>query len=62
MASTKTISFTFEKETKNTLRFTEDVPTSLDTPAIGTLYVQKQTLKDLGYQSGQKLQVSLEAK
>jgi hypothetical protein len=57
----KEISFTFEKETKNTLRFTEDVASNLDTPAIGTLYVQKGTLKELGYKDGSKLHVTLES-
>jgi hypothetical protein len=58
----KELSFTFEKATKNTLRFTEDVASDLGTPAIGTLYVQKAVLKELDYKDGQKLHVSLEAK
>ena len=36
------ITFTLERETKNTIRYTEDV--NGKPPAIGTLYVQKWLL------------------
>ena len=39
--------FYFEKETKNTIRFQEDV--SDGAPVIGSLYVQKDYLDDIGY-------------
>jgi hypothetical protein len=38
----QTITFTLERETKNTLRYAED--SSGKPPAIGTLYVQKWLL------------------
>ncbi|HEV2122949.1 MAG TPA: hypothetical protein VGW38_09260 [Chloroflexota bacterium] len=41
------ISFTREKDTKNTVRFSEVVPDD-DSPIVGTLYVQKHALKALG--------------
>ena len=36
----KTVKFTIEKETKNTVKFNE-VPVEGQPPIIGTLYVQK---------------------
>lgn len=56
------VEFTKEKVTKNTIRFTEVLPTELDTPKIGSLYVQKGTLKDLGWQDGMNLVVELTVK
>jgi hypothetical protein len=38
----QTLTFTRERETKNTIRYSEDVNGT--TPAIGTLYVQKWLL------------------
>jgi hypothetical protein len=40
----QTLTFTLERETKNTIRYSEDV--SGKPPAIGTLYVQKWLLGD----------------
>lgn len=55
----KAIRFEQEKVTKNTVRFTE-VADGMDTAAIGTLYVQKHVLKELGYQEGQQIIITLE--
>lgn len=55
----KTIRFKQEKVTKNTVRFTE-VIADMDTPVIGTLYVQKYALKEIGYKEGQPLKVTME--
>jgi hypothetical protein len=35
------LTMTFEKATKNTFRFMENIKDSTSTPVIGTLYVQK---------------------
>jgi hypothetical protein len=40
----QTLTFTLERETKNTIRYAEDA--DADPPAIGTLYVQKWVLGD----------------
>ncbi|MBI4025334.1 MAG: hypothetical protein HY360_10170 [Verrucomicrobia bacterium] len=40
MKTTKTLVFTKEKETKNTIRFTEQIEQG-SPPVIGTLYLQK---------------------
>ena len=54
------VTFEFEKDTKNTIRFKEVLNGPLDVANIGTLYVPKMTLKAIGYQEGQKLEVSLD--
>lgn len=51
--------FEMEKDTKNTIRFKEAVGGPLDTPKIGTLYVPKATLQDIGYDIGNKLVVEI---
>jgi hypothetical protein len=53
------IKFEFERDTKNTIRFKEVLNGPLDTPKIGTLYVSKGTLKDIGYTEGKKLEVEV---
>lgn len=52
-----TATFTTEKETKNTIRFAEEVST--DAPLIGTIYVQKYALNRLSNPS--KIRVTVEA-
>lgn len=54
------VTFEFEKDTKNTIRFKEVLNGPLDVANIGTLYVPKMTLKAIGYQEGQKLEVMLD--
>lgn len=44
--------FVPERATKNTVRFQEDVQ---ETPAIGTLYIQKEALARIGYITGQSV-------
>jgi len=55
------VTFEYEKDTKNTVRFKEVLNGPLDAPIIGILYVPKQTLKQIGYQEGNKLIVGLKA-
>ena len=54
------VTFEFEKDTKNTIRFKEVLNGPLHVANIGTLYVPKMTLKAIGYQEGQKLEVTLD--
>lgn len=54
------VTFEFEKDTKNTIRFKEVLNGPLDVANIGTLYVPKMTLKVIGYKEGQKLEVTLD--
>lgn len=51
--------FEMEKDTKNTIRFKEVVDSLLGTPKVGTLYIPKATLQDIGYDIGKQLVVEI---
>jgi hypothetical protein len=48
--------FNFERETDNTLRFKEKAEGA---PIIGTLYLKKYAAKNLGYEQGEPLYVTI---
>jgi len=48
-----------EKSTKNTIKFAEVSCGKLTSPAIGTLYVPKATLKAIGWEEGNKITIDL---
>ena len=52
-------SFKADRVTKNTVRFEEQLEGELASPTIGTVYVPKSTLGQLGYQDGDTLVVVL---
>lgn len=54
--------FEMEKDTKNTIRFKEVVPGPLDTPKVGTVYIPKATLKEVGYEVGKQLVIGISTK
>lgn len=56
MMETKSLTFIFEKETKNSVRYKEE-PEPGNAPIVGTLYVQKWFAGD-----SKKLVVSIEKK
>lgn len=56
------IEFTMEKVTKNTIRFEEVTQSELEAPKIGSIYVPKSTLGELGWKEGQTLTLTLEVK
>ena len=51
-------SFTKEKETKNTIRFTENTEGQSET-VLGTVYVPKSSLKEIGWSEGKNLVIEL---
>ena len=51
--------FEVEKDTKSTIRFKEADIGPLDTPKVGTIYVPKASLKEIGYVEGQRLEITL---
>lgn len=53
------VTFKQEKVTKNTVKFTEVLENELDAPKIGTLYVQKATLKEIGWAEDKQLAVDI---
>ncbi len=60
----KTIKLFFvpEKDTKNTIRFSEVVNNDLDICKVGAIYLNKSALKEMGWQRGQQLEVTITAK
>lgn len=52
--------FEFEKETKNTIRF-QEIPVD-DKVIIGPIYIQKEGLKEIGYNEGQVIEIDIIAK
>ena len=54
-----TVNFAMEKATKNTIRFQEVLESELDAPAIGTIYIPKATLKQIGWAEGKELKVTI---
>lgn len=56
-----TLYFAKARETKNTIRFEEVNNTGTDTPKVGTLYIPKATLTDLGWDGDSVIQVTLSA-
>lgn len=53
------ITFIADRETKNTFRFSEKLEHEDDAPKIGTLYVQKAALTEIGWQDGETLTVEI---
>lgn len=53
------VTFKMEKATKNTIRFEEVLENDLQAPKIGTLYVPKSTLGDIGWKEGTELTLDL---
>lgn len=51
--------FESERVTKNAIRFKE-MESDLVEPQIGTLYMKKSTLREMGWNEGQLLVVSVE--
>lgn len=60
MAQKVVVVFEAEKVTKNTVRFQEVLDSELAQPKVGTLYVQKSTLAELGFKEGDRLQLTVE--
>ena len=53
--------FTMEKATKNTIRFEEVLGSELAAPKIGSVYVPKSTLGELGWKEGDALTIDISA-
>ncbi len=52
--------FAFERDTKNTVRFAEELEGEFDAPKLGQLYIPKSTLGQLGFTADSKVKVTLE--
>ncbi len=54
-----TITLRMEKATKNTIRFEEVLESELSAPKVGTVYVPKSTLGEIGWKEGDTLEISI---
>lgn len=52
--------FKMEKATKNTIRFEEILESELAAPKVGTIYIPKSTLAEIGWKEGDELAISIE--
>ena len=48
-----------EKATKNTIRFEEILENELDAPKIGSIYIPKATLGEIGWKEGETLKIEI---
>ena len=54
------VTFTMEKETKNTIKFAEVLPEEgFPAPKIGSIYIPKSTLGELGWKEGDQITIEL---
>lgn len=60
--NTVTVTMSEEKQTKNTVRFAEKLESEYDAPVIGTLYVPKATLKQIGYTGNGEIVLEISVK
>lgn len=56
------ITLKMEKATKNTIRFEEVLESELDAPKIGSIYIPKATLAELGWKEDKILTIEMEVK
>lgn len=55
-----TITLRMEKATKNTIRFEEVLASELGAPKVGSIYIPKSTLGELGWKEGEDLKLTLD--
>ena len=53
------ITFEMEKVTKNTVRFAEVLESDFAAPKIGSIYIPKSTLGELGWDGESKIKVEV---
>ena len=53
------VTFQMEKATKNTIRFEEVLENELQAPKVGTIYIPKSTLGEIGWKDGMTLTVDV---
>lgn len=56
------ITLKMEKATKNTIRFEEVLESELDAAKIGSIYIPKATLAEMGWTEGKTLTIEMEVK
>ena len=56
------ITLKMEKPTKNTIRFEEVLESELEAPKLGSIYIPKATLAELGWKENKTLTIEMEVK
>lgn len=56
------VEFTMEKATKNTIRFEEVLESELAAPKVGSVYIPKSTLGEIGWKEGATLVLEVSVK
>lgn len=51
--------FKMEKATKNTIRFEEVLESELTAPKIGSVYIPKSTLGEIGWKEGKDIVIEI---
>lgn len=54
-----TLRFSETKETKNSIRFEEEITEDLAVASLGAVYINKATLKGLGWNRGNSLYIQV---
>jgi hypothetical protein len=57
-----TVEFKMEKATKNTIRFEEILESELAAPKVGSVYIPKSTLGEIGWKEGSTLVMEVSVK
>ena len=52
--------FEMEKVTKNTVRFTEITDSDLAAPKVGSVYIPKSTLHDIGWDGKGRISIEID--
>lgn len=60
MKKNVSVTLKVEKVTKNTVRFAEELESEFSAPVIGTIYIPKVTLGQIGYKEGNKITLTVE--
>ena len=55
------VEFKMEKATKNTIRFEEILESELSAPKVGSVYIPKSTLGEIGWNESKKLVLEVSA-
>lgn len=53
------VTLKMEKATKNTIRFEEILESELAAPKIGSVYVPKSTLGEIGWKEGERITIEI---
>lgn len=56
------VTLEMEKATKNTIKFAEVLESELQAPKLGSVYIPKSTLGEMGWTEGKQIEIEIKAK